>query len=291
MHKFLDRPLYVFFAYLMLIGLFAILFYFVPAETFSEKLNIVQSIYLSVITITTLGYGDITPINDLGMILTATESILGIVVIGLFLNSSWRFFSKKIEENQAEQLRETLRLENVNKYLSYFGYFQLLLNQYRRNVFEVTTPLTGRSGKQDYNPNFKFSDMQDCLGPSMNLRYGFERSIVDIYYDTEADLVREMKFMLANITLADSIRQLFIRFLSLTYVTDYKDLLISYAKRPREDSLRKLIEGMIKDNEKPPANIQGNAIAPVVMMYEGVRNKMIILDQIEEESKKLDGGT
>lgn len=43
--------------------------------------------YFSAVTITTLGYGDIVPITNLARLLVAIESILGIVLIGLFLNS------------------------------------------------------------------------------------------------------------------------------------------------------------------------------------------------------------
>lgn len=43
--------------------------------------------YFSAVTITTLGYGDITPISDTARWLVTLESILGIVIIGLFLNS------------------------------------------------------------------------------------------------------------------------------------------------------------------------------------------------------------
>lgn len=43
--------------------------------------------YFSAVTITTLGYGDIVPISNTSRILVSLESILGIVLIGLFLNS------------------------------------------------------------------------------------------------------------------------------------------------------------------------------------------------------------
>lgn len=46
--------------------------------------------YFSAVTITTLGYGDIVPITNITRILVAIESILGLILIGLFLNSlSW----------------------------------------------------------------------------------------------------------------------------------------------------------------------------------------------------------
>ena len=46
-----------------------------------------RMLYLSAITITTLGFGDITPVSESARLLIALEAVLGIVVIGLFLNS------------------------------------------------------------------------------------------------------------------------------------------------------------------------------------------------------------
>lgn len=46
-----------------------------------------RMLYLSAITITTLGFGDITPVSEAARLLIALEAVLGLVVIGLFLNS------------------------------------------------------------------------------------------------------------------------------------------------------------------------------------------------------------
>jgi len=46
-----------------------------------------RMLYLSAITITTVGYGDIVPLTTTARLLIACEAVLGIVVIGLFLNS------------------------------------------------------------------------------------------------------------------------------------------------------------------------------------------------------------
>jgi hypothetical protein len=43
--------------------------------------------YLSVVTITTLGFGDITPLTTAARFWVAAEAILGVVVVGLFLNA------------------------------------------------------------------------------------------------------------------------------------------------------------------------------------------------------------
>lgn len=59
------------------------------------------SFYYSVVTITTLGFGDISPNNILSMTLTVSESILGIVIIGAFLNA----IAVRISEDKDEEIR------------------------------------------------------------------------------------------------------------------------------------------------------------------------------------------
>jgi hypothetical protein len=47
----------------------------------------IRMTYFSATTITTLGLGDIAPITDISRLLVATEAVLGLIVIGLFLNA------------------------------------------------------------------------------------------------------------------------------------------------------------------------------------------------------------
>lgn len=49
-----------------------------------EKLTWVDAIYFSVITLTTVGYGDITPQTDIGKLFTAGYVLMGIGIIGGF---------------------------------------------------------------------------------------------------------------------------------------------------------------------------------------------------------------
>jgi hypothetical protein len=49
--------------------------------------NFMRMFYFSTVTITTLGYGDIVPLSTAARTWVSIESILGMVLIGLFLNS------------------------------------------------------------------------------------------------------------------------------------------------------------------------------------------------------------
>jgi len=59
-------------------------------SSFTQQLSILDSIYFSVITIATVGYGDIAPVAGYARILTIVEVLLGLLyilfVIGIFLN-------------------------------------------------------------------------------------------------------------------------------------------------------------------------------------------------------------
>lgn len=79
-------PLQVFIIYLAVIAICGILYSVVPG-IFKSSVGLLDGFYFSVVTITTLGYGDLTPISGFGKMLAAFEALLGVVLIGLFLLS------------------------------------------------------------------------------------------------------------------------------------------------------------------------------------------------------------
>ena len=55
-------------------------------ETIAKSPSIIKSLYFTVITITTLGYGDLTPATAMGMIFASTQTILGVIWIGMLVS-------------------------------------------------------------------------------------------------------------------------------------------------------------------------------------------------------------
>ena len=79
------KPLTYGIIYFSYIPLFGILYCIFPCLI--KDLTIIDSLYFSVVTLTTLGYGDILPLSPLGKIVVSIQTILGVVTVGLFLNS------------------------------------------------------------------------------------------------------------------------------------------------------------------------------------------------------------
>ena len=90
-------------------------------------LSLPHSIYFSVVTITTLGYGDISPSNLWGMLLTGIEVILGIITLGLFLNSISMEILNKNYEAQKKMAISLLYLPNYSTISSYLRIISALV--------------------------------------------------------------------------------------------------------------------------------------------------------------------
>lgn len=54
---------------------------------FHEGFSWLNAYYFSIVTLSTVGYGDITPKTDLGKIFTTFYILIGVGIIGLFINA------------------------------------------------------------------------------------------------------------------------------------------------------------------------------------------------------------
>ena len=122
MNNFFKQPLNWAWAYLLTIVVFAVFYLFVPDKWGGcEPISgITDSLYFSVVTITTLGFGDTYPVSGSPVrILVMTEVILGILFIGFFLNDMALAQSKLIDKktkDRAELFRKNSATEKLKKF-------------------------------------------------------------------------------------------------------------------------------------------------------------------------------
>jgi len=132
--------------YLALIPLCSVI-YFIEILVYGENCNeygsielvlrtIVDSLYFSVITITTLGYGDITPLSIFGKITSAFESLSGIALIGLFLNALSHRNAQEAQEEERKVMRKELREELVED-------FERIAVEVKQSSQEMINQVTG----------------------------------------------------------------------------------------------------------------------------------------------------
>ena len=66
----------------------------------------IDSIYLSAITITTVGYGDMTPDTTIAKLITALEGLVGVGFLGLAVG---HYFSVCIHQRESKHLTDSPR--------------------------------------------------------------------------------------------------------------------------------------------------------------------------------------
>lgn len=69
-----------------------------------ESLTWVDSFYFSVVTLATVGYGDITPHTDLGKLFTAFYILIGVGIIGAYVSSQFKYRAQKFHDGQHSPL-------------------------------------------------------------------------------------------------------------------------------------------------------------------------------------------
>lgn len=118
------RPIVWLGLYLGLIPIFALIYYHLPVEQFRIPDNAGTDygswIYYSIVTITTLGFGDYTPAHGLAQAFTAIEVGCGITMLGFFLNAVGSMKSEIDVESELEKQRRVhfaMEQEKLSKYL------------------------------------------------------------------------------------------------------------------------------------------------------------------------------
>lgn len=71
-----------------------------------ENLGWIDAIYFTCVTITTLGYGEITPQTDIGKLFTAFYGFLG---VGIFLGVAGLLFQEALIRSRAHRFRISKR--------------------------------------------------------------------------------------------------------------------------------------------------------------------------------------
>lgn len=112
-----------------------------------------SALYLSIVTITTFGYGEMHPLNGLARTMVCLEVLAGVVFVGLFLNSIAQAQAHRLQFfNEKAKLRQNYLL------------LSKLFEKYLQAAYCVVTPWEKQELPADvltYKFDFIFNDMAD----------------------------------------------------------------------------------------------------------------------------------
>jgi hypothetical protein len=165
------RPIVWIGLYVVVTPVFALIYWALPDGQFripdGAGTDFGSWLYYSIVTITTLGFGDYTPAHGWAQAVTAIEVMCGLIFLGLFLNAVGSMKSEIDVGSEIEKQKRLRDAEQKEKLLKNVPRLLHLLNIFLAYCYAVTTPAPRRKDSEvSYNPDFSFNDLSDMFEPS-----------------------------------------------------------------------------------------------------------------------------
>ena len=147
-----------------------------------------EALYFSIVTITTLGYGEMHPVSSLGRIMVSLEAMSGVVLLGIFLIN----ISLTVVEDKERKRINTLKLSFKEQY-----------KIWRENTIDALYNLTNREEDINIETLYDLHDFRAYFKKD-NSRYWYKvannlssDNYQNIFYTKE--LLSEIEFLQKNI--------------------------------------------------------------------------------------------
>lgn len=164
------RPIIWISMYVALTPIFALIYWALPDWQFripdGAGTDFGSWLYYSIVTITTLGFGDYTPAHAAAQAVTAVEVMCGLVILGFFLNAVGAMKSEIDVESEIEKQRALHNAAQKDRLLKSIPSILHNINIFLSYCYAATTPAAQRGEDGEFNDNFKTSDLQNLLAPS-----------------------------------------------------------------------------------------------------------------------------
>ena len=165
------RPIVWICLYIGLTPIFALIYWALPDGQFripdGAGTDFGSWLYYSIVTITTLGFGDYTPAHGWAQAVTAVEVMCGLTILGFFLNAVGSMKSEIDVTAEIEKQRQLREASMKDKLMQSVPQILHSLNTFLTYCYAATTPLSKR-GKvaPRFNPDFSIDDMADIYKPT-----------------------------------------------------------------------------------------------------------------------------
>lgn len=263
--------------FVALIPVFALAYCAIGAENFSgASAGFVDFFYFSTVTVTTLGYGDISPKTDLARLLVSLEVLLGVVCAGLFLNACSYRLSAQSAAEEKERNQVALRREryeaNKASLLNQHAIVRFRLEKYAVRLWLLTVPpykrgkfsideTIGLNGRIAHD--FQFRDIRFLHQETLLARDAFRASIASYYFKDLSFFVESLRDLLKLAHLGDwpKLHSDCLEFLHAYEYLDYSESVMKFEQMAQTDQLlRESIFTQIESATEAIPEIKGSHI-------------------------------
>ena len=290
--------------YLAAIFVFALFYWLLPQSSWDNS-HIISSywdaLYYSIVTITTLGFGDITPQCCFAKVITSVEVLIGIVLIGLFLNEISVKQAEKVNHDSKERQKKEYKESATAKILRHIPLILPKINSFLLECYEVVMPIKERQYPEDIDKisfNWNFTDMQDLYSPTLLLTNPLNSSAIENYFRTEHDLYDELKHLndSTEVQLYPELQNTLYSFITECSQFNFEPVILSILKQfSGEGADRKPLSALIKDmiahHEGEVKFQDGNLINPYVALYFHLQKLIPLAQQLARTMKHIQQST
>lgn len=284
--------------YASLIPIFAIIYYVMPRGSFQGLTsvgiswfeNLYNSIYFSVITITTLGYGDVYPLTFWAKMAVILETTLGMLVIGMFLNSVATMKSKidlDIESKKQDRIRKS---NEITKLARQFLLLKDDILEYIRLTTKITTPGYNGNTPYSYNENFKFQDLRDMYLKTGQFMDSLSEPAINIYFRAQKDMANRFELVLTNVDMSywPNMEKKIMDVLHNIKTFNCEGFIVSQLNMTAGDKrLSDVWMAQVRNWNKEVEYENHSAINPYISLYKLIKANMPLIISIMGEIEKL----
>lgn len=259
--------------------------------------NIGDALYFSVVTITTLGFGDIFPVGWFAKILVCLEVLLGVFMVGFYLNE----VSKEQADEVNKQSEERNDKERKTKALAMLVQNSTLvipkIDQYILACYEVATPFDKRK-LEDIQKGFevKYNNMYDLYGHSFLMTNPFNKPLIDCFFERMHSLDEELRFTLSYNDLSHwpELRDCIFDIVKTLSSFEYEQAILYAEKqvlgqdKPNPQKMTDYISKVIRESETPPELFPSNIFNAYRKLYDLICTSLTLTITLKRQLDNLE---
>ena len=267
--------------YFLLMPIYGLAYYVFP-NILGQDYSFWECLYFSIVTATTLGFGDIAPSSEAGKLMAASEAILGILSIGLFLNAITGARIDLVRELDEEKNKKLFREAQRSRLDGHYRVLQPSIQRFKAVAVQISHPVTGRT--QEYNPEFKLNDMRDMYRPTQVTDVSNSQPAAIGYFRCLEELTGELCDMVKQVDLRcfPEIEHFSLMLVSEIASFDHAGAILSasYSTIEHEKSAQSISE-MLKDYDGDYTTKGSHILDGYVELYFQIKIMMGLLPELE----------
>ncbi len=253
--------------------------------------NFITSLYYSTVTITTLGYGDISPISSVAQILVVLETVLGVATIGLFLNALSLKKSRELTNEESEKTKLEKYTQECEKLLRHNKIIEQNIQFYLLYTSDITTPISNRDGNK-VNTNFSFNDLKDLYKHTLRMTDDFQESAIKYYYRHQDNLEDSIRSLVLDINFSywKELETECFSFLNNCKIYDFSESILCQPNIMMGDKKgSEFASEMIEIHTGEVEFKDSNLISQYVALYKLVKLNLKFVENYQTKIKKIVG--